>query len=90
MLPSLTASTSTYHGWHSERVKRLHDLSKAEDTRRALFSSLMAQIDLPNSINCHDISLLRGWLVAGLPLIGTERAEHWGIRSWAGPTSMIV
>jgi hypothetical protein len=33
---------------------------------------------------CHDISLLRGWSVAGLPL-----AEHWGISLWAGPTSMI-
>jgi hypothetical protein len=38
---------------------------------------------------CHDISLLRGWSVAGLPLIGTKRAEHQGIRSWAGPRSMI-
>ena len=32
---------------------------------------------------------LRGWLVAGLPLICTERAEHQGISLWAGPTSMI-
>jgi hypothetical protein len=25
---------------------------------------------------CYDIPLLRGWLVAGLPLICTKRAEH--------------
>jgi hypothetical protein len=29
-------------------------------------------------------------LVAGLPLICTERAEHQGICLWAGPTSMIA
>jgi hypothetical protein len=26
---------------------------------------------------CHDITLLRGCLIAGLPLIFTERAEHY-------------
>ena len=25
---------------------------------------------------CHDLPLSRGWSVAGLPLIGTKRAEH--------------
>jgi hypothetical protein len=38
---------------------------------------------------CHDITLLRGW-VAGLPLIGPKWAEHWGIRLWAEPTSLIA
>jgi len=25
---------------------------------------------------CHDITLSRGWLIAGLPLILAERVEH--------------
>jgi hypothetical protein len=40
--------------------------------------------------SCYDIPLLRGWLVAGLPLICTKWAEHQGISLWAGPTSMIA
>jgi hypothetical protein len=32
---------------------------------------------LNRSQSCHDITLLRGCLIAGLPLILTERAEHY-------------
>ena len=52
-------------------------------------SSFMLLMIGTHIYNCYDIPLFKG-LVAGLPLIRTDRAEHQGISLWAGPASMIA
>jgi hypothetical protein len=48
-----------------------------QDIYRVLALLAWKQILFSNFIYwCCDIPLLRGWLVAGLPLICTKRAEH--------------
>jgi len=38
-------------------------------------NSMMSMI--LSALNCHDITMSRGCLIAGLPLICTGRAEHY-------------
>jgi hypothetical protein len=70
-------------------------LDYAESTKQAIalgeiltLGSLTATNNFAGPVTVVTIyPCLRGWLVAGLPLIG---AEHWGISLWAGPTSMTI
>jgi len=83
---------SSIQGWHTGYDKWRQ---KVHYTERREWSLITPLFESWNTAGLFKLLLSRyipvkGLSVAGLPLIGPERAEHLGIRTWAGPASMIV
>ena len=72
-----SVSTGTYLYQHLTETDSIRLLLLHPGTEGAIHCSLSRYIPV------------KGLSVASLPLIGPERAEHLGIRTWARPASMI-